>query len=171
MGKSQASIPTTACIFKTAAPRQCLTPALTSVTAGLLGCSRLHHDSPPTRVTFISSALITSFLCNQIATRLGELSHSFIPFQSVPHWTGNCPLIQSTASLAVLVHLLPGVPAKFLIWRLAIRLHRKISNVPHDLATDCRDCIERTPLRSILAAAEISKFSSTHLLVNSLPNK
>lgn len=128
--------------------------------------SSLHHDTQSTSVAFISSALITAFLCNQIATWLGELSHSLIPFQSAPHRTGNCPLIQSTASLAVLVHLLPGVPAKFLNWRLAICLHQKISNVPHDLATGCRDCIERTPFRSILAVTEIGTFSSMHFLFN-----
>lgn len=95
------------------------------------GLDECHHSllglhSRSTSVAFISSALITSFLCNQIATWLVELSHSFIPFQSAPLQTANCPLVQSTASLAVLVHLQPGAPAKFLNWRLAICLHRKI---------------------------------------------
>lgn len=78
----------------------------------LPGCSSLHHDSQPTNATLISSALITSFLRNQIVTRLGKLSHSLIPFQSAPHQTANCPLVQSTVSLAAAVHLLPGVPEK-----------------------------------------------------------
>lgn len=122
------------------------------------GSSSLHRRSRSTTATFISSALITSFLCNQIAPWLGELSRSLIPFQSAPHQTANCPLIQSTASLAALVHLLPGAPAKSLIWPLAICPHQKTSNVPHGPAADCRDGIEPTPFQSILAVIEITKF-------------
>lgn len=63
----------------------------------LPGCSSLYHDSQPTNATLISSALITSFLRNQIVTRLGKLSHSLIPFQSAPHQTR--PLIAHSFSL------------------------------------------------------------------------
>lgn len=50
----------------------------------------------------LCGTLMTWSLCNLIAARPDELSHSFISFQSTPHRTHNCLLTQTNAPLAVL---------------------------------------------------------------------